>query len=250
MDYLDLNKPMIYKHASLRFFNEGEHHISRFSRDDILLLVFDGVLRFSENGQQYEVHAGEYHIQKHDTVQTGEIASTAPKYLYVHFLGDWAESGSLLPCRGTFEYAKLKPLIEDLDTLAHNSAPYTVQSGKFFELLSRLYYSKPAVTTANKFADFIAKKIPEKVTLEMLCNEFHFSKNHVIYLFKKFFGMTPIAYMNNLRMCHAEYLIEVTSDSLENIALRCGYKNYSHFYKLFVRRNKLSPELWRKEKRI
>lgn len=247
---LDLNSPIIYKHSSLRFFTEGERHVSRFSNDDILLLVFDGVLRFSENGRQYELHPGEYHIQKHDTVQSGEAISDVPKYFYVHFSGEWSDIGSVLHCDGTFEYARLKPIIEELDALAHDDAPYTAQAGKFYELLTKLYYSKPTVTVASRIADFIAKKLPEDVTLEMLCDEFHFSKNHVINLFKKSFDMTPVAYMNNLRMRQAEYLIEVTSDPLENIALRCGFKNYSHFYKLFVRRNKRSPELWRKEKRI
>ena len=50
MNGIDLNKPIAYKHASLRFFNKNEHHIDRFCEDDVLLLVFDGVLRFSEDG--------------------------------------------------------------------------------------------------------------------------------------------------------------------------------------------------------
>ena len=47
MQGIDLNKPIRYKTASLRFFKEGEHHISRRCPEDVLLLVYDGVLRFS-----------------------------------------------------------------------------------------------------------------------------------------------------------------------------------------------------------
>ena len=62
--------------------------------------------------------------------------------------------------------------------------------------------------------------------------------------------MTPVSYLNYIRLSKAEHLMEVTSDTLENIALQCGFFNYSHFYRLFMRRNGLSPEKWRERRRI
>lgn len=41
--------------------------------------------------------------------------------------------------------------------------------------------------------------------------------------------MTPVSYLNYIRLSKAEHLMEVTSDTLENIALQCGFFNYSHF---------------------
>ena len=61
---IDLNKNVVYKFASFRYFEKMEHHINRFCKDNVLLLVFDGVLRFSENGEETEVRAGEYYVQK------------------------------------------------------------------------------------------------------------------------------------------------------------------------------------------
>ena len=40
------------------------------------------------------------------------------------------------------------------------------------------------------------------------------------------------------------------SEPIENIAYSCGYQNYSHFYRQFVRKNNTSPESFRKQKRI
>ncbi len=247
---IELNRPMVYKHSSLRFFKQGEHHISRYCMDDVLLLVYDGVLRFSEDGQQYELHPGEYHIQRHNSVQAGVRPSDAPKYLYVHFSAYWNESDTALPCSGTFEYAKLKTIIEELDRLAHSNTPYITQAGKFYELLSNLYQTTPTDSIADKIADYIAKECHRAISLEMICEEFHFSKNHIINIFKKAFGMTPITYMNELKLQKAEYLIEVTSDSLEAIAIQCGFQNYSYFYKLFKRKHKLSPDQWRAQRHI
>ena len=155
MQGIDLNKPIRYKTASLRFFKEGEHHISRRCPEDVLLLVYDGVLRFSEDGMPYEISAGQYYIQKRELKQTGELPSDVPKYLYVHFLADtWTEGGAVLPRSGTFDHAALKPLMEELHLLAHSDAPYIVQTAKFYDLLSELYKQKPQNSQAARMADF------------------------------------------------------------------------------------------------
>ncbi len=251
MQGIDLNKPIRYKTASLRFFKEGEHHISRRCPEDVLLLVYDGVLRFSEDGVPFEISAGQYYIQKRELHQSGELPSDVPKYLYVHFLADtWTEGSAVLPRSGTFDHAALKPLMKELHLLAHSDAPYIVQTAKFYDLLSELYKQKPQNSQAARMADFIAKHCEKEITLDMLCRKFHFTKNHIVNLFKASFGTTPIAYAQRIRLQKAELLMEMTSETLENVAASCGFRNYSHFYRLFVRKNRLSPEKWREAKRL
>lgn len=249
MNGIDMNKPITYLYSSLRYFNKSEHHVKRFSEEDILLLVFDGVLRFSENGVQREIHAGEYYIQKRNQYQDGELASDAPKYLFVHFLGEWKNEESVLNRQGYFDYTDLNPLMERLDMLCHNNASYIEQTAVFFELLSRLYQQKKEVTVADQIAEFISQNYTTGLTLEMICETFHFSKNHVIHVFKKEYMMTPFEYMNHLKIKQAEYLLEITSQSAEQIAYACGFRNYSHFYRLFERFNHTSPSKWREKKR-
>lgn len=250
MEGIQLDKPILYKGASLRFFNKGERHVTRFCKDDVLLLVYDGVLRFSEDMVPKEIHAGQYYIQRHDTYQSADIQSDSPKYLYVHFLALWQKGSSALPKSGVFEYANFKTLIEQLDTLAHTKAPYIEKAAKFYELLVKLNQPRPQNTTAGLMADFASKECQNQISLDTLSQRFHFSKNQIINIFKKEFGVTPITYINNIRLEKAEYLIEVTSNPLESIALNCGFQNYSHFYKLFYQKHKLSPNQWRSKKRM
>ena len=185
MKGIDLNQPLQYKHASMRYFERNECHIHRLCRDDVLLLVFDGVLRFWEDGTSYEVAAGEYHIQRKDSRQKGPVASDCPKYLYVHFSGHWADTGAVLPARGSFEVARLMPLMELLDRLAHRGGTLTEQLSVFTELLSRLYRKDRQETPAARMAAFLAMHLRESISLEQLGEEFHFSKNHIINLFKQ-----------------------------------------------------------------
>ena len=109
---IDLNKPIVYKHSSLRFFEKNEYHVDRVCNDDVLLLVYEGVLRFKENGEEYEIPAGRYHIQRHGSKQIGHLPSDSPKYLYVHFEGVWDDNTNTLNYCGDFDYALLENLLE------------------------------------------------------------------------------------------------------------------------------------------
>lgn len=245
---INLNKPIQYSHSSLRFFNQGESHLTRLCQDDVLLLVFDGVLRFTENGTAYEIYPGQYHIQQHGSYQSGDQPSDAPKYLYVHFLSEWTEAADALPRSGFFDIDAFRPLMESLDSFAHSHAPYILQTELFYRLLCRLYQTVPK-TKPSPFAAYVEQHYREPISLEQLCQEFHYSKNQIIHAFRKTFDMTPVTYINHVRLKKAEYLIEVTSDRLEDISATCGFQNYSHFYKQFIRKNGLSPEQWRMQKR-
>lgn len=247
---IDLNQPIQYKHASLRIFKEGEYHISRTCADDVLLLVYKGILRFHEDGQLFELQPGQYHIQHHGSVQQGLLPSSTPEYLYVHFSGEWTDGSDTLPRSGRFDYSAMQQVIEQMNDLAHSSAPHLHQTAKFYELLTRLTVQKEPDTLASQIANYIQQNCLGQIHLDTLCKEFRFSQNHIIRIFRDAYGMTPVKYANRLRMQRAQYYIEATSDPLDQIALQCGFQDYTHFYKLFYRENGCSPSQWRKQKRI
>ncbi len=250
---ISLNHAIKYVGASLRYFDSGEHYITRTCSDDVLLLVFEGVLRFSEDGVEYEVHPGEYHIHRHDSFQTGNIVSSSPKYLFVHFLAEWEDdelSGEMcLPFHGEFSYSELENMMNRLDYMAHNDFTQIEQTAVFYKILSRLYRREKKTTAANQIAKFIDKNYEKKLSLDLLAEEFHFSKNHIINMFRKEYGTTPMEYLKKVRMKKAEWLLTVTSDAAESIAFACGFREYSCFYRAFRKKNLLSPNEWRKKKR-
>lgn len=248
MKGINLNKPITFLHSSLRYFSEGEHHITRFCKDNVLLMVFEGILRFTEDNVCYEIHPGEYHIQKSNTFQSGETASDSPKYLYVHFLSEWADNDSVLPFKGTYDYPRAKFLMKELDKLSHTESSLVKKTAVFYELLLSLQQQEKSETIADKIAAFLCNENLNEISLGKICKEFYFSKNYIINIFKKEFGVTPIQYINNLKINNAKYLLEVTSDTLESISLKSGFNDYSHFYKLFYKETGLSPSKWRNKK--
>lgn len=247
---IDLNQPIVFKHASLRFFEKNECHVNRVCQDDVLLLVYEGVLRFTEDDIKYEVTAGQYHIQRHGSKQIGHQASDSPKYLYVHFWGHWDDNENTLNYCGKFDYLSLKKLIEKADLCAHGKYTETERTAVFFDLLSILYRNQLPTTKENVMAEYIQRHFDQEITLEKLSKEFNYSKNQIINIFKKSLSQTPIEYLNEIRIQKAKHLLEVTSDTTESIAEVCGFRNYSHFYRLFVRKNSFSPNEWRQKRRL
>jgi len=251
MSGIDMNRPVIFLHSSMRYFKVGERHMTRTNPDEVLLLVYDGVLRFSEDGVEYEVHPGTFHIQKKNTYQCGPVISDSPQYLYVHFLAEWTDDKiNTIPKRGKFDVQAMMPMMVELDRMSHSEYTVTERASKFLELLSCLYRGNVPVATAGKMAEFIGQRYLKRITLDEIAEEFHFSKNHVINLFKAEYGITPIEYINSLRVKKAEWLLEATTKSSLEIAAECGFNNYSHFYKTFAGLHSVSPTVWREQKRL
>ena len=243
---IDLDGAIEIRSASLRFFEKNERHVSRFCPCDVLVLVYDGVLRFCEDGIPCEVSAGEYYIQRRGRYQSGDEVSDSPKYLYVHFYGTWGDAERALPERGFFNYAALQGLINEIDTMFRGDYSRVEKEGAFFTLLSSLYRSREVEDTlAKKIEEYLQREYLTVSSLEDICERFHYSRNHVINVFKAEYGMTPFEYLNDIKIKRGMYLLGATSRSIDAIARECGFNNYSHFYRLFIRKNGVSPYEWR-----
>lgn len=246
MTGINFDLPIAFKYASLRFFEENEHHITRYCRENVLLLVYEGALRFSENGEQIEVSAGEYYIQKKNTYQCGEIASDAPKYLYIHFDAEWTDGAEAFPYRGKFNYDTLSELIIRIDSLSHRVTSYNELQYLFLKLLMKLKEKRTENDTARALIEYIDKNLCKISSLSDICKEFHYSKNYIIRIFNKEFGLSPIQYINEVKIKRAMYLLETTSRPVKEIMEECGYLDYPYFYKRFVKKTGASPQNWRK----
>ena len=250
MSGIDLNQPIEFHHASMRYFKESEYHITRVCSDDVLLMVYEGVLRFEEDGKFNEIRPGQYHIQQHGGYQRGVQPSDAPKYLYVHFWGEWSERSEALPRTGSYSCEKVFELMEKMDVLSHNESTLTERTSVFLQILTNLYRANQVYDLTNLMADYIAKNVQKPVSLAQLSEEFNYSKNHIINLFKKEYGMTPNDYLIKKRIEKAQWLLESTDETMDSIASQCGFSDYSHLYKAFIKVKGQSPGVWRKQKLI
>ncbi len=75
------------------------------------------------------------------------------------------------------------------------------------------------------------------------------SQSHLTRIFHKETGQTPLQYLNRLRIEYGLFLLLNTKDSIESIAVACGFLNGNYFAKVFRQYLDCSPEEYRRRNR-
>ncbi|MBQ4150619.1 MAG: helix-turn-helix domain-containing protein [Clostridia bacterium] len=252
MEYkLSMRKLPTLAYSSFRYFEKHERHVTRVYNWNVLVMVFEGVLRFREDGESVEVHAGEYYIQRSGLLQEGLIESDAPKYYFIQWNdGEFtADEEDALPIRGKADFAELFPLFKELDTLRITEAPLIEISAVFYQILTNLRRSlnhRGSSEVVTKVVSEVTKDIRRPFLLEKIAAKCGYSKNHIISIFKKETGKTPHTYISDMKVDLAKQLLQNSESSLYSIAIECGFGSYINLYRTFVKTVGCSPDIWRK----
>lgn len=240
-----------YRLSAFRKFLPGERHITRVESSDILLLMLDGVLRFTEDGVPLELSKGEYYIQQRGLFQDGPIVSDCPYYFYLHF-GNcvWSEEPPSLPRRGVFDPDALLPLLRELNSAENEDAPRIVKNGLLCAVLTHLFQVQ-ARSERDMLVDHMARQLTRDLqsppSLAELASALHFSENYLIRIFRESMGITPHAYVNAARIRKAKLLLSTSNITADRVAYECGFADYAHFYRMFRRDIGCSPKEYRQE---
>ncbi|WML42161.1 AraC family transcriptional regulator [Neobacillus sp. OS1-2] len=85
------------------------------------------------------------------------------------------------------------------------------------------------------------------LSLETISHYFHLNKYYFSHYFKKNMNLPFYRYVSLKRLSFAVTMIKQNQISIEEIALKCGFPDYSSFYRLFKKEYHLSPKKLQKE---
>lgn len=71
--------------------------------------------------------------------------------------------------------------------------------------------------------------------------------SYICKMFKQYLSLSPVEYINGLRLSYAENLLLNTDMDIIDICLEVGFENMSYFYELFKKHFKTTPHKFRKE---
>ena len=134
--------------------------------------------------------------------------------------------GYHLVCRG-----------EPLRLIAHLVREYAEEilteseSGKRKKRLERL----------NTVLDYIQNNYREQISNQELAEVIHLSEDRFNHLFKESMGMSPLQYMNELRLKKAMSLLKKREYSIAEISGQVGFTDYNHFGRQFRKYYGCSP---------
>lgn len=93
---------------------------------------------------------------------------------------------------------------------------------------------------------YINQNFRDPITLDLLADVGNINKYYLVHIFKENIGISPIVYLNQVRIKEAKTLLETTDFSLAEIASFSGFSSQSFFSQVFKRETGQTPSYYRK----
>ena len=269
-EYLILNRDYIHVHSCGV---SDSHKGHTFSRNDgtpdyMLNFIAEGSFVYNNDStgisKHYKAEKGTVVIYKPNESQMFSGLSHKATRYWIHFLGYGVEellSDCNLDKKRFYKVSNIKPieqiflkiinemqsaneykfikcnsylldLLSEISRLVHNNG---ATNGQMVKQLS------PAISTINTCYQ-------KNIDIEDLASRCLMSKYHFIRSFKALTGLTPYAYLTNVRITAAKDLLKSTNIKIGSIADSIGIPDQLYFSKLFKKHTGLTPSEYRKKK--
>lgn len=114
-------------------------------------------------------------------------------------------------------------------------------SGQTFSVVT----NEKANKVCGRIKRYIDSNYADNISLDALADKEHISKYHLVRIFAKHFGMSPINYLNEVRTRASKDLLVSTDLSISEIAQSTGFSSQSYFSQSFRRSCGLTPRDYR-----
>lgn len=114
---------------------------------------------------------------------------------------------------------------------------FTARLAWLMDMLGRQSTGSPAAgpTLSEQLVRYVNDRLCEEITVERLAEHFFLSTSQFSRLFKDATGASPWAYITAKRLIRARELLQ-GGESAKKAAEKCGFNDYSVFYRAYVKR--------------
>lgn len=107
-------------------------------------------------------------------------------------------------------------------------------------------YDKDAVGRIWPVIEYIDKNYQNKLTLDKLSGILNLNREYFCRIFKEATGVTPIDYINFVRVMKAETMLTSTNQSITEISMDAGFASVSYFNRIFKKQRGVTPSAYKK----
>jgi len=204
--------------------------------------------------REYRVHYGDVRFTK-----PGTRLNSIPQYKCYTLVFDFGENNTIyknqildnLPEYFTTRGEHIK-LVEDIiksfrsNNVSEKLRCNALMMQLIYELFRIIYSRKKYSDTVRKCIGYMEENFAKSITLEKLGEISGYSHIHIMRIFRKETGQTPHEWLTEMRINRAKELLSTTTETIEQIAVDCGFKSDSHFKILFKKLTGFTPGMFRK----
>jgi AraC family transcriptional regulator of arabinose operon len=238
---------------------DGSYIITR-SKSEIYVLeyVLEGTGIIIHNGRKYSASAGEVYILHKGSNHSYYSSKDDPWVkIWINLKGTLIEH--LLEVYGIDQvvYPGNTQILDYFkafqNELVSEKQPWELQSKcaiLLHKIISSVYFnSQPSdhrqPDDASRIKRYLDQHALDSVSLEDLCSCFYKSKAQIIRIFKKKYGITPYAYLLNVKIEYAKKLLAHTQIPVKEIAARLNFADEHYFSTYFRQVENVSPTSYR-----
>ena len=254
--------------------------LCHWHEDMEMLLVTDGVLTYSVNGEKYRLKKDEGVVVNSRQLHYGYSVDTkgadylcvlcspsllsGSKEIYDDILRPFFEKGADCYLIWTENDSDLRiaQMIRLMHDAGKNGMVRSVELSiigmthlVIAELLNRndsslglnLNASESEIKSQKDMVAFVSSHYGEKITLEQIAEAGNVCRSSCCKLFKKYQGSTPIEYLNDFRIKMSMNQLKHTDRSITEIAFLCGFRHSSYYTEMFRKSTGVTPGQFRKD---
>ena len=264
---------LYYIRSGIGVFAPGQLHMHNKRAEFFdILFVFEGKMFIWEDGQEHAISQGEFLILKPDTEHYGSRPyHESTLYYWLHFqaTGNFFQTVEQqqfmavtghknllsLPKKGAILHAHLiLEQLKELDNLRSYSNIINKHEQQiiFQQLIAKLSYhnndtpSHQVDNVAKETACYLEHNFRQEISYQQLSQYFNFTSTYITRCFKKIYQMTPLDYLNKIRLEEAKFHLRNTDFTVVQIAFDVGFNSNSYFSRLFAKEFGMSPLQYRK----
>ena len=130
--------------------------------------------------------------------------------------------------------------------------PFT-SSALAYKMLMALFEDMAPLASRNenwqmvrKISDFCLARLQQDLSVDDMAVAAGYSKFHFSRIFRQSCGVSPAAFLRDLRLRSAIRLLQTEALTVKEIAGKCGFEDESYFCKVFKKFHGSSPEAFRR----
>lgn len=250
--YCVIKSTMKQGHIPLK--KDGRH-------SDCFVFVINGTTRYDFEDYNVTVNTGGIMYLAKDSVYSMDIISDEYEVIFVDFDFDYRNCQRLKSEFFPKVQTQLPDMFENLlDTWIEKKTGYrsrcmSILYGIMFALLSEqnhAYHPSSRYDLIRHSVDYLKENYHRpNISVEdaAMCSEI--SSVHFRRIFKELYSISPIKYVNTLRIDRAKELLKYdNTNSVSQIAELCGYSDVYYFSKIFKSHTGMTPTVYRKKHHI
>ncbi|MDN5183587.1 HTH-type transcriptional activator RhaR, partial [Escherichia coli] len=157
---------------------------------------------------------------------------------------------------GSMGMAQARQVIGQLEHESSQHVPFANEMaellfGQLVMLLNRHRYTSDSLpptsseTLLDKLITRLAASLKSPFALDKFCDEASCSERVLRQQFRQQTGMTINQYLRQVRVCHAQYLLQHSRLLISDISTECGFEDSNYFSVVFTRETGMTPSQWR-----